>query len=214
MNTSLLIIAIVAVGEGNGSPLQYSCLENSMDRGAWWAPVHEVAKSWTRLSDWALLLWCNFSIMNTNANLRQTKMDLNMVLQVPETIVNFILKDYHQHECKRKILEPSWTPSTSLLCLRSTGLKAFIVCDTTWCSHKERTFTSSHSMCCWQLWDQTPRLVFLLRQSAAPCQPWGVVSACSYRLLGGLVWKDRCIYVRLLWESICCFENFNFLVEV
>ena len=34
-------------GEGNGNPLQYSCLENSMDRGAWWASVHEVAKSWT-----------------------------------------------------------------------------------------------------------------------------------------------------------------------
>ena len=35
--------------EGNGNPLQYSCLENSMDRGAWWAVVHGVTKSWTRL---------------------------------------------------------------------------------------------------------------------------------------------------------------------
>ena len=34
-------------GEGNGYPLQYSCLENSMDRGAWQAIVHGVAKSWT-----------------------------------------------------------------------------------------------------------------------------------------------------------------------
>ena len=34
-------------GEGNGNPLQYSCLENSMDRGAWWATVHEVTKSQT-----------------------------------------------------------------------------------------------------------------------------------------------------------------------
>ena len=34
-------------GEGNGIPLQYSCLENSMDRGAWWAIVQEVAKNWT-----------------------------------------------------------------------------------------------------------------------------------------------------------------------
>ena len=34
-------------GEGNGNPLQYSCLENSMDRGAWWATVHGVEKSWT-----------------------------------------------------------------------------------------------------------------------------------------------------------------------
>ena len=38
-------------GEGNGTPLQYSCLENPMDGGAWWAEVHEVAKSRTRLSN-------------------------------------------------------------------------------------------------------------------------------------------------------------------
>ena len=38
-------------GEGNGNPLQYSCLENPMDRGAWWATVHGVAKSQTRLSN-------------------------------------------------------------------------------------------------------------------------------------------------------------------
>ena len=38
-------------GEGNGNPLQYSYLENPMDRGAWQATVHEVTKSWTGLSD-------------------------------------------------------------------------------------------------------------------------------------------------------------------
>ena len=38
-------------GEGNGTPLQYSCLENPMDGGAWWAAVHGVARSQTRLSD-------------------------------------------------------------------------------------------------------------------------------------------------------------------
>ena len=43
-------------GEGNGYPLQYSCLENSMDRGAWQATVHGAAKSWTRLSDFHLLI--------------------------------------------------------------------------------------------------------------------------------------------------------------
>ena len=37
--------------EGNGNPLEYSCLENPMDRGAWWAAVHEVAESQTRLRD-------------------------------------------------------------------------------------------------------------------------------------------------------------------
>ena len=38
-------------GGGNGYPLQYSCLENPTDRGAWWATVHGVTKSWTQLSD-------------------------------------------------------------------------------------------------------------------------------------------------------------------
>ena len=39
------------VREGNDTPLQYSCLENPMNGGAWWATVHGVTKSWTRLSD-------------------------------------------------------------------------------------------------------------------------------------------------------------------
>ena len=42
-------------GEGNGNPLQYSCLENPMDGGAWWAAVHGVAKSQTRLSNFTSL---------------------------------------------------------------------------------------------------------------------------------------------------------------
>ena len=37
-------------GEGHGIPLQYSCLDNPMDRGAWWATDHKVVKSWTRQS--------------------------------------------------------------------------------------------------------------------------------------------------------------------
>ena len=35
-----------SAGKGNGNPLHDSCLENSMDRGSWWAPVHGVVKSW------------------------------------------------------------------------------------------------------------------------------------------------------------------------
>ena len=38
-------------GEGDGTPLQYSCLENPMDGGTWWAEFHGVVKSWTWLSD-------------------------------------------------------------------------------------------------------------------------------------------------------------------
>ena len=41
----------VSSGEGDGTPFQYSCLENPMDGGAWWATVHGVSKSQTQLSD-------------------------------------------------------------------------------------------------------------------------------------------------------------------
>ena len=50
-------------GEGNGNPLQYSWLENSMDRGAWWATIHGVAKSRTRLSDFTFKLWSRASLV-------------------------------------------------------------------------------------------------------------------------------------------------------
>ena len=47
-------------GEGNGNPLQYSCLENPVDRGAWRATVHRVAKSQTRLSNYNLMIFYKF----------------------------------------------------------------------------------------------------------------------------------------------------------
>ena len=51
------ICLITNIGEGGGTPLQYSCLENPMDGGAWWAAVHEVAKSQTRLSNFTFMHW-------------------------------------------------------------------------------------------------------------------------------------------------------------
>ena len=50
-NFQFYIILSGKVGEGNGTPLQYSCLENPTDGEAWWAAVHGVTKSWTQLSD-------------------------------------------------------------------------------------------------------------------------------------------------------------------
>ena len=49
-------------GEGNVTPLQYSCLENPMDGGAWWATVHGVAKSQTRLSDFTFTFFLDHII--------------------------------------------------------------------------------------------------------------------------------------------------------
>ena len=51
-------------GEGNGNPFQYSCLENPMDKGAWWTTVHGVAKSQTQLND-ETSTTCHFNAMVT-----------------------------------------------------------------------------------------------------------------------------------------------------
>ena len=48
--SNLVSARYTAPGEGNGNPLWYSCLENSMNTGAWWATAHRVAKSWTWLN--------------------------------------------------------------------------------------------------------------------------------------------------------------------
>ena len=56
----LLVLRVTS--EKNGNPLQYSCLENPMDGGAWWVTVHGVAKSWTRLSDFAHSLKTNLCV--------------------------------------------------------------------------------------------------------------------------------------------------------
>ena len=50
---SIFFPSVCPDGEGNGNPLQYSCLENPMDGGAWWATVHGVTKSRTQLSDFS-----------------------------------------------------------------------------------------------------------------------------------------------------------------
>ena len=48
-NFSNLFLVIHFIGKGNGNPLQYSCLENPMDGGAWWASIYGVAQSWIQL---------------------------------------------------------------------------------------------------------------------------------------------------------------------
>ena len=59
-------------GEGNGNPLQYSCLENPMDRGTWQAPVHRVAKSQTQLSNFIF----TFTFILHSTALKKKKMAL------------------------------------------------------------------------------------------------------------------------------------------
>ena len=77
-------------GEGNGNPLQCSCLENPMDGGAWWATVHGVAKSRTRLSD--------FTLRIKYLDIRTTKtksLTLFQFLQNGQSKINILLDPYN-----------------------------------------------------------------------------------------------------------------------
>ena len=65
-------------GEGNGNPLQHSCQDNSMDRGAWQATAHGVAKSWTRLKQ-----------LNTHI-----KFNENLVIRAKLNTYGILLKTY------------------------------------------------------------------------------------------------------------------------
>ena len=71
-------------GEGNGNPLQYSCLENSIDGGAWWTTVHGVIKSRTQLSNFTftftlLLHYLNTLIMHMHYSLHACMLSLSRV---------------------------------------------------------------------------------------------------------------------------------------
>ena len=77
---TLSVISLPSVspllGEGNGNPLQYSCLENPVDRGAWWAAVHEVAQSQTQVKRLSL----HACIGEGNGNRSS-----NLAWRIPET---------------------------------------------------------------------------------------------------------------------------------
>ena len=81
-------------GEGNGNPLQYSCLENPMDRGAWWATVHGVAKSRTRLSDFAFILLLHLGFSSLQEDLEtfssQYTREVAPVAPISKDLMSFI----------------------------------------------------------------------------------------------------------------------------
>ena len=99
-------------GEGSGNPLQYSCLENPMERGAWQATVHGVTKSRTRLSDFTFIL------MHVNLNIQKTKIMASASItswqiteETVETVADFIflgskitVDGDRSHEIKRRLL--------------------------------------------------------------------------------------------------------------
>ena len=67
-------------GEGNGIPLQYSCLENPMDGGAWWAAVLGVAESWTRLSYFPFTF--HFHALEKEMATHSSKMQVSELIEI------------------------------------------------------------------------------------------------------------------------------------
>ena len=70
--------------EGNGTPLQHSCLENPMDGGAWQATVHRVIKSWTRLSNFTFTSFLQHSVIDLSSHL---KVEIITVIQFSHCLI-------------------------------------------------------------------------------------------------------------------------------
>ena len=89
-------------GEGHGNPLQYSCLENPMDRGAWQATVHRVTKSWTQLEQLS-----THSTPLPKKDLRNIQLYLDFpIIWIKPSLVNTgaFAKESQGQEVRRKLL--------------------------------------------------------------------------------------------------------------
>ena len=75
--------SLSCTGEGNGNPLQYSCLENPRDRGAWWAAIYEVTQSWTQLKQ------LSSSSSNHHINSSPSHIRPSPALQIPQIMLYF-----------------------------------------------------------------------------------------------------------------------------
>ena len=112
-------------GEGNGHPVQNSCLGNSMDRGGWQAPVHGVAKTWTCLSDWTGMHSYTYedheftpvSLVQIHHNQLHASFLIPMyltpcpVMRNPVSILHMFTSVLSFHVCLRPSI---WTPTTLL----------------------------------------------------------------------------------------------------
>ena len=110
-----LHFSLSCVGEGNGNPLQYSCLQNLRDGGAWWAAVYGVAQSWTRLKRlknssssidifykfWPFKLKINKVIfligtdLTANGPNKQTKINENQLISAKSFVFSHTRVRYH-----------------------------------------------------------------------------------------------------------------------
>ena len=120
--------SLSCIGEGNGNPLQSSCLENSRDGGAWWAAVHGVAKSQTRLSDFT------FTFMHWRRKWQPTPVFLPGESQGWRGLVGCRLwgrTESDTTEATQQQQQQQQSSTTSILlhiCLSFTGTLCLILC--------------------------------------------------------------------------------------
>ena len=126
-----------SLGGGNGNPLQYSLLENPMDRGAWWATVHGFTNSWTQLSywtctynkagpsekHWPIFRW--WSLLYGKSCILVLEKSILMQLNLSHTIINS--KSWN---AKKYMVVLTPTVSIHLWKLTSVKIKSFLITDT------------------------------------------------------------------------------------
>ena len=92
-----------SLGVGNGNPIQYSCLENSMDRGAWQATFHGAAKSCTQLNDWAHTINYNYWLIYSRGIQIQYVssycLSLKHVLNIAPILFKITIINLQNHYC-------------------------------------------------------------------------------------------------------------------
>ena len=88
-------------GGENGNPLQYSCLENPMDRGAWRVTLHGVAKSWIQLSDWAHEV-ADHVILMVLTRISSINLIICIIQTLPRTFFITLFNELFIRYCRRK----------------------------------------------------------------------------------------------------------------
>ena len=97
-------------GGGNGNPLQYSCLENPVDRGAWWATVHRVTKSQTWLKQLGIQAWwaAVYGVAQSRTRLKRLSSSSSIRMHPGTVYFNFRMNESINPDCKPVTCE-NWT---------------------------------------------------------------------------------------------------------
>ena len=212
------------LGEGNGSLLQYSCLENPVDGGAWWATVHGVTKSRTQLNDFTSLLhfrgWnldspypCtpgSYAAKNSTSSIFVTQLHcllfflFNGILHSASPGILLHLPESSQSPCELR-MSKAWKDGSRVTCpLRlslSTVSSGQAACPS---SRFLESFPSSSP---WELWVTVPLLspVTLLWTSKPPLLE-GIHVFLSFCWIFSIFSWERLV----LLETVCWEDNFNF----